>query len=129
MIRFCACLLFIALSGMSTSLKAQNSPDDSLSAELANRYRRISAAKMSRPGYRIQIYFGADRAKAQELRTDFMRTFPEMGAYLIYQQPNFKVRVGDFRSRLEAQGFLKSLNDRYTPSFIVPEEIRLPNFD
>lgn len=121
-------LLILALAGFSQPLAAQSN-EDSLTRLLAERYRKIAAAKMSRPGYRIQIYFGTDRLKAQELRADFMRSFPESGAYLVYQQPNFKVRVGDFKSRIEALGFLNTLNDRYTPAFVVPDEIRLPNLD
>jgi hypothetical protein len=122
-------LITLLLSGSFLTVSAQTASEDALAKALADRYRKVSATKMTRPGYRIQIYFGSDRVKAQEIRTEFMRTFPEQGAYLIYQQPNFKVRVGDFRTRIEAQGFLKSLYDRYVPSFIVPDEVKLPNFD
>jgi hypothetical protein len=122
-------LLLLLLSGPSQQIFAQQASEDALARSLADRYRKVSATKMTRPGYRIQIYFGSDRVKAQEIRTEFMRTFPEQGAYLIYQQPNFKVRVGDFRTRIEAQGFLKSLYDRYVPSFIVSDEVKLPTFD
>lgn len=122
-------LLLLLLSGPSQQIFAQPASEDALARSLADRYRKVSSTKMTRPGYRIQIYFGSDRVKAQEIRTEFMRTFPEQGAYLIYQQPNFKVRVGDFRTRIEAQGFLKSLYDRYVPSFIVSDEVKLPTFD
>jgi hypothetical protein len=126
--RLFAGLVLLAVTGTSRPLLAQ-SADDSLTKLLVERYRKVAASRMSRPGYRIQIYFGTDRVRAQEIRAEFMRYFPESGAYLVYQAPNFKVRVGDFKSRLEAQGFLNSLNDRYTPAFVIPDEIRLPNFD
>src|SRR5688572_3231932 len=126
--RLFAGLVLLVVTGASRPLLAQ-SADDSLTKLLVERYRKVAASRMSRPGYRIQIYFGTDRVRAQEIRAEFMRYFPESGAYLVYQAPNFKVRVGDFKSRLEAQGFLNSLNDRYTPAFVIPDEIRLPNFD
>ena len=126
--RFFAGFILLVAAGTANSAVAQSS-DDSLTKLLVERYRNVAAARMSRPGYRIQIYFGTDRVRAQEIRAEFMRYFPETGAYLVYQAPNFKVRVGDFKSRLEAQGFLNSLHDRYTPAFVIPDEIRLPNLD
>lgn len=78
-------------------------------------------------GYRIQLYFGNDRNKAQEMRSEFLQLYPEVPAYLIYQQPNFKVRAGDFRTRLEAAGFLRKINLHYANAFIVPDEVKLPD--
>lgn len=82
---------------------------------------------MTMPGYRIQLYFGGERIKAQEVRSEFLLSYPEVPAYLIYQQPNFKVRAGDFRTRLEAAGFLKKLEFRFKSSFIVPDDVKLPS--
>ena len=123
-------LLLFGLCSFPTLSKAQEKishKQDSLANLLVERHKKINAAKMSMPGYRIQIYFGSERAKAQELKSDFTSTFPQVGAYLVYHQPNFKVRVGDFKTRLEAQGFLKKLGDRYTTAFIVNDEVRLPD--
>lgn len=105
---------------------AQSQNSDSLAHELVTRYRKVCAAKMSQPGYRVQIYFGADRSKAQDIRVDFMRNFSDVPAYMVYHQPNFKIRVGDFKTRLEAQGFLKKLENLYTTAFIVTDEVKLP---
>jgi len=77
-------------------------------------------------GYRVQIYFGSVRQKASDVKQDFSNKHPEINSYLTYLAPNFKVRVGDFRSRLEAQGFLKSIEGLYPTSFIVQDEIKLP---
>lgn len=82
---------------------------------------------MSMPGYRVQIYFGNDRTKAQELRSEFLQLFPSVPAYLVYHQPNFKVRVGDFRTRLEAIGFLNKISGSYQSAFIVPDDVKLPD--
>jgi len=107
-------------------VEAQTDKNDSLARKLVDRHKLVNAARKSMPGFRIQIYFGNDRLKAQELRTEFIKQFPEAPAYLIYQQPNFKVRIGDFRTRLEAAGFLKQLNALYSNAFIVPDEVKLP---
>lgn len=94
--------------------------------KLVERHKLLSAAKMSRPGFRVQLYFGNDRSKALEMRSDFMTSYPSYGAYLIYQQPYFKVRAGDFYTRLEAQGFLKKIQSIYSSAFIVTDEVKLP---
>ena len=123
-------LLLFGLCSFPTLSKAQEKishKQDSLANLLVERHKKINAAKMSMQGYRIQIYFGSERAKAQELKSDFTSTFPQVGAYLVYHQPNFKVRVGDFKTRLEAQGFLKKIGDRYTTAFIVNDDVRLPD--
>jgi hypothetical protein len=104
------------------SLKSQ----DSLIHQLVNRHIAINQAKRSMPGYRIQIYFGQNRTKANEVKTDFLQLFPKTGAYLVYQQPNFKIRVGDFKTRLEALKFLKEIQTLYTAAFIVKDEVELP---
>jgi hypothetical protein len=93
--------------------------------ELIQKQKEINIQKQSIPGYRVQIYFGGDRQKATDLKQEFIQKHPDMSAYLTYQQPNFKVRVGDFRTRLEATKFLRQLGDEYTFSFIVPDEISI----
>jgi hypothetical protein len=60
------------------------------------------------PGFRIQIYSDADRKGATDARNKFLQLYPDADAYLIYQQPNFRVRVGDFRNRLEAHALYQS---------------------
>lgn len=76
-------------------------------------------------GYRVQIYFG-DRNTAQEKRGAFVRSNPEMGAYLSYLAPNFRLRVGDFRSRLEAEKFKKAIAQSFPGCYIVKDKIELP---
>lgn len=63
------------------------------------------------------------------MRSDFLQEYPEMGAYVIYQQPNFKVRVGDFKTRIEAAKFLTEMQTRFAMAFIVPDEVKLPEIE
>jgi hypothetical protein len=77
-------------------------------------------------GYRIQIFFGSERKVAQEARAKFVQMNPDVEAYLVYQQPYFKVRVGDFRTRLEAQPLLKKVLPEFERVFIIPDKINLP---
>ena len=94
--------------------------------DLIERQKKLNLANPAMAGYRIQIYFGGNRQKATEVKLDFSGRYPNLSSYLTYQQPNFKVRVGDFRSRNEAQKTLNEITGIYPTSFIVPDEVKLP---
>lgn len=99
--------------------------DDSLARELIKKHIVINTLHPISPGYRVQLYFGQQRDAAYEMRTDFLRLFPQSGAYVVYQQPNFKLRVGDYRTRLEAQKALHEFQTHYSSAFVVKDDIRL----
>lgn len=116
-------LLVVPKTGLCQySMKSQ----DSLVKVLLNRHVAINQAKRTMPGYRVQIYFGPQRIKATEVKTDFLHIYPNVGAYLVYHQPNFKIRVGDFKTRLEAMKFLKELQPLYSTAFLVKDDVKLP---
>jgi hypothetical protein len=124
-------LIIASFLGVKPSILVAQKPffyskNDSLSFELIDRHKKVNASNLTMAGFRIQIYFGSERAKAQELKSEFTNDHPLIPAYLIYQQPYFKVRVGDFKSRLEAVGFLRKIESDFTTTFIVPDEVKLP---
>jgi hypothetical protein len=106
---------------------AQTGSGESQITELVNKHISINQKKQSMPGYRVQIYFGAKRDKATELKADFNQNFPDIPAYLLYQQPNFKVRVGDCKTRLEATKILDNIKNTYEVAFIVKDDVKLPD--
>jgi len=126
-------LLFLIFLFLNCFVKAQNqnvnASNDELISDLVERHKRSGLLKQTTSGYRIQLYFGSERSKAAEIKTDFTNNFTNTPAYLIYQQPNFKIRVGDFKTRMEAFAFLESIKEFYTTSFIVPDEIKLSKRD
>lgn len=80
-------------------------------------------------GYRVKIHFGADKNKAKEVKAKFLSQFPDVAAYEKYDQPNFNIRVGDFRTKLEAYRLLKELQQEFPSAFIVQDEIELPELE
>lgn len=95
---------------------------------LVKRYIDENASNPTLDGYRVQLFFGK-RDEAQEMKTEYLKTYPETPAYITYQAPNFKVRVGNFRTQLEAEKFLHNIRADFPTGFIVPEKIELPNID
>ena len=128
-------ILFIlfASAGFAQSLVTTSDPDSSLVVirdsrfdDLVERQKKENLLRRTIPGYRVQIFFGSNRQKATDVKSDFSSKFPDVPAYISYQQPNFKIRVGDYRSRFEAQRMMSELNGMYPTTFIVPDEISLP---
>jgi hypothetical protein len=84
-------------------------------------------------GFRIQIFFDSgnnSKSKAISAMSEFRSKHSKDEAYLMFQEPNYKVRVGDFRSRMDAQRFLHKIIDDYPNAFIVKDnEINFPPLD
>lgn len=74
-------------------------------------------------GYRVQIYYGNDRAQAIQRKVDFMRRFPHVKAYMSYIQPQYRVKVGDFTTRAEAAELYRQAIALYGACMIVPDRI------
>jgi len=99
---------------------------DSSITQLMERKEYINERKNgSVKGFRVQIHFGSDRDKAKEVKMLFIQKFNSVVAYEKYEQPNFKIRVGDFRTRTEAFKFLKEISPDFPSSFIVQDDIEL----
>ena len=80
------------------------------------------------PGYRIQIFSESGqtaRQKAEDLRREMMRNSPDMEAYLKHDAPNFKVFVGDFRTKNEALRELKKIMKIFPGAFIISDTIQI----
>jgi len=77
-------------------------------------------------GYRVQIYNGSNRNLAYSAQAKFNREFPDLRTYIVYREPNFKVRAGDFRTRLEAERMKNQLQGMFPALFIVSEKINPP---
>lgn len=102
---------------------------DSRLDTLVMRHVRINKLKDGFDGYRVQLFSGAGtdaRQTANNLRAEFMGLNPDVPAYLIYQAPNFKVRVGDYRTELEAIHIQRELSYQYPGGFVVRDEVSFP---
>lgn len=76
-------------------------------------------------GFRVQIYNGNDRKKASQIKLDFMKMFPGVRSYLAYNNPQFRVRVGDFRSRKDAMDLFNKLSSKFNPCMVVPDVVNI----
>lgn len=76
-------------------------------------------------GYRIRIYLDNKqdaREKSEEAEIRFRKLFPGYGTYRSFNYPNFKVTVGDFRTKTDAQRMLAKVLRYFPSAFVVKEK-------
>ena len=79
--------------------------------------------KVTINGYRVKIHLGADKTVANNIKATFLAKYSNVPAYTIYDQPNFNVSVGNFRTKLEAYKFFKTIQEDFPAAFIVEDNI------
>jgi hypothetical protein len=77
--------------------------------------------KLEKPGFRVQVYAGKDRDEAQRIRGMCLNMKFDDQAYLHYDRPNYRVKVGDFLTREDARELYRQLKKRFPEAIIVPD--------
>lgn len=102
--------------------------EDPAITRLVEKHIRVNDSLGTIPGYRIQLIFtsGVNGKKmAQEVEADFIKKFPDTKPYLIWDSPNYKVRVGDFRTRLDALKFQDEIKNNFPNGYLVQDQISI----
>ena len=76
-------------------------------------------------GFRIQIYVGNDRKSADDAKIYTYQKYPEIFPYLSYQQPIYKVKIGDFLNRMDAERYYSDIKDLYPSAMILPDRVEI----
>lgn len=116
------CLNSLAKAQDSTSIKASKTTviKDSRIDKLNTNYTETFKLE----GFRVQIYSGNKKQPARDARLKFSRVYRKTKAYEVYEQPYFKVRVGDFKTKMEALKFKNDLIKHFPNCFIVKDDIK-----
>ncbi len=80
-------------------------------------------------GFRIEIFFSSDadaKENALKKKKEFMSVYPDYAVHVKWISPNFRVRVGDFRTKNEALKLYREIKNSYPVAFIVTDEIDFP---
>lgn len=108
-----ATLFFCSLTAFSQGDTAQN---DTLRKFIQKKrdYNRTYGY-----GYRIQLYNGFE-TEAKKIRARFRIRYPNVSTYLVYNSPEWKIQVGDYKTRLEADKALLNLKNRFRGAIVIP---------
>ena len=80
-------------------------------------------------GYRVQIFFDSGNYsgdRATKAKNDFEKKYHDIPAYITWKAPNYRVRVGDFRTRLDAEKYLERLGRDYPNAWVIKDKINFP---
>jgi hypothetical protein len=80
-------------------------------------------------GYRVKIFADNSRNardRANNLRVSFNNQQDTVQAYVVYQEPNFEVHVGDYRTRFEAVALLNKLESKYPEAYVIRTIVKFP---
>jgi hypothetical protein len=123
---FIATFLMIASFALAndTVIVIKDARMDILTAKQAQINKRTSMMTSGGQykGFRIQVVSTTNRDNATLIKTDLMNKFPEHKTYILFQSPNFKVRIGNFIKREEAEKLRKQLNKYFPQGVYVVED-------
>lgn len=80
-------------------------------------------------GYRIRVFYDNSpqaRTRSESVEASLQNQFPQHGVYRSFESPNYKVTVGDFRSKDEALKVFMILKNVYPTAYIIKETINYP---
>ena len=80
-------------------------------------------------GYRIQLVFDSDKSIIDDARSRFSAMFPKVDTYVEFKAPHYFLKVGDFRTNLEAERVKATVQAQFPTAFIAKEWINLPRID
>lgn len=104
-----------------TNVNGQNSvsvQQDSRFEELLAEKRKINASITVNDRYKIQIFYGTND-KARKALQDFKRDFKNTDGTIIFESPTYKVWVGSYKSKIEAEKTLADIRKKYPTALII----------
>ncbi len=114
---FLSSLVLVVLTA-KTNAQEQNTSlnQDPKFEQLLNEKRKINTSLTVNDSYKIQIFNGGSE-NAKKTLNDFRLEFKNIDATIVFNTPNYKVWVGNFKSRIEAEKNMAELKDRYKTCF------------
>ena len=117
--------VFLPLLGIATLTSSINAQDKNISVkqdpkfeQLLNEKRKINSSLTINDSYKIQIYNGGSE-NAKKTLNEFRQEFKDIDATIVFNTPNYKVWVGNFRTRIEAERTLATIKNRYKNVLLI----------
>ena len=120
---FRTCFLTASLIGVSClNLFAQSNNvtlnQDSKFEQLLSEKRKINSSITVNDRYKIQIFSG-DSENARKALTEFRKEYKNYDGTIVFSTPNYKVWVGNFKSRIESERNLAELKKKYSSALLI----------
>jgi len=122
-------LLFFFVLSLSLPVFSQTGMitinDKAGASELVERHIYFNKEHGQLPGYRIQILSGNSLGDVKTAKSAFLQVYDEYKANIIFEAPNYKLRVGNYSNRFDANRDLQDILIEYPNAFIVKDLINI----
>lgn len=127
-------VLFSFLSIMFASIAQKGdvniTKDDRIDLLIKQRSQIIPPATSPQiTGYRIQLIFDSNKKLIDDSRAKIVSSYPKLDTYIVYNAPHFVLKLGDFRTKQDAERVRDGLLRDFPTSFVIKETINLPRID
>lgn len=78
-------------------------------------------------GYRVQVYFDQNKTLIDKAKQEFILLQPDVPTYVVYNAPNYILKAGNFRTKLEAKELQHLMLETFPTCFVIQEKIFLPS--
>ena len=92
--------------------------EDSIVKKLILQKKEIDSKEYESNYYTIQLYYG-NYLVAKEILDEFKTNYPEWKASMIFETPNYKVQVGDFKNYYVSISKLNEIKKKYPSAFLL----------
>lgn len=90
--------------------------------KIVNKKQSMMAGNGLYRGFRIQVISTNQRDQAFRIKAELLTNFPDHKSYIIYQSPNFKVRIGNFIKKEDAEMLKSQLNKFYPRGVYIVDD-------
>ena len=115
--KFIMCVFLVVFLTTNFTYSQSKKSENTLIKELISKKRSFN--KEYSYGFRIQLYNGLETV-ARKTMKKFKIDFPEIKTYLVYRQPEWKIQVGFYKTKLEADRALLDLKRKYGSAIVIP---------
>ena len=124
-------LVFLVIFSLVPVLSQGQNSEGDLRVESSSEVQELVAQKTafnkernSYSGYKIQIYYGSEK-ECYEIQEEFTALFPEIPTSIIFSTPQWKLQVGAYRTRLEADRSIQGIKKEYPSAIVLATDIEL----
>ena len=104
--------------GQSTINKPQDT--ETISSEL----KQVAEPKTK--GYRLQVFLSQDKEQVMKMKAEFIKNFDDVEVYVDRKAPNYRLKVGDFYNRFDANAYKLKIAKLYPNCIVVADDVALP---
>lgn len=115
---FSICLLVFSSQKSICQVAKVSVSQDPKFEQLLNEKRKINSSITINDRYKIQIFNG-DTENSKKTLINFKRENKNMDATIVFSTPLYKVWVGNFKTRIEAEKNLNDIKKRYPNAFLI----------